>query len=87
MWLLSFWLKQLAELVRRARKAPDQSMRQRLVYYACRLIDQMSQHSQEWDYGQIKRVYAICLMNYTYERDPRAHSTKHYPKTRQIASR
>lgn len=47
----------------------------------------MSQHSQEWDYGQIKRVYAICLMNYTYERDPRAHSTKHYPKTRQIASR
>jgi predicted transposase/invertase (TIGR01784 family) len=51
-------------------KAPDQSMRQRLVYYACRLIDQMSQHSQEWDYGQIKRVYAICLMNYTYERDP-----------------
>ena len=50
--------------------ASDKTMRQRLVYYACRLIDQMSQHNQEWDYGQIKRVYAICLMNFTYERNP-----------------
>lgn len=50
--------------------ASDRSMRQRLVYYACRLIDQMSQHNQDWDYGQIKRVYAICLMNYTYEKNP-----------------
>ena len=50
--------------------ASDRSMRKRLVYYACRLIDQMSQHSQDWDYGQIKRVYAICLMNYTYEKNP-----------------
>ena len=50
--------------------ASDRTMRQRLVYYACRLIDQMSQHSQDWDYGQIRRVYAICLMNYTYEKNP-----------------
>lgn len=50
-------------------KASDRSMRQRLVYYASRLIDQMSQHNREWDYGQIKRVYAICLMDFTYERN------------------
>jgi predicted transposase/invertase (TIGR01784 family) len=49
--------------------APDLVIRQRLVYYACRLIDQMGQHRQEWSYGQIKRVYAICLMNFTYERN------------------
>ena len=51
-------------------KASDATMRQRLVYYACRLIDQMSRHDKEWNYGQIRRVYAICLMNFTYERNP-----------------
>ena len=45
--------------------ATDHDIRQRLVYYACRLVDQMGQHSQEWEYSQIKRVYAICLMNFT----------------------
>ena len=50
--------------------ATDHDIRQRLVYYACRLVDQMGQHSQEWEYSQIKRVYAICLMNFTYERSP-----------------
>lgn len=49
--------------------ADDFTIRQRLVYYACRLIDQMGQHRQEWTYGQIKRVYAICLMNFTFERN------------------
>lgn len=49
--------------------APDYTIRPRLVYYACRLIDQMGQHSKEWNYGQIKRVYAICLMNFTFERN------------------
>lgn len=49
--------------------AADFTIRQRLVYYACRLIDQMGQHRQEWTYGQIKRVYAICLMNFTFERN------------------
>ena len=50
--------------------ATDHDIRQRLVYYACRLVDQMGQHNSEWGYGQIKRVYAICLMNFTYERSP-----------------
>lgn len=50
--------------------ASDHDIRQRLVYYACRLVDQMGQHRQEWGYDQIKRVYAICLMNFTYERNP-----------------
>ena len=36
-------------------KASDATMRQRLVYYACRLIDQMSRHDKEWNYGQIRR--------------------------------
>lgn len=49
--------------------APDLVIRQRLVCYACRLVDQMGQHRKEWSYGQIKRVYAICLMNFTYERN------------------
>lgn len=51
-------------------KASDTTMRQRLVYYACRLIDQMSRHDKKWNYGQIRRVYAICLMDFTYERNP-----------------
>ena len=49
--------------------ATDHDIRQRLVYYACRLVDQMGQHSSRWNYGQIKRVFAICLMNFTYERN------------------
>ena len=49
--------------------ASDIFIRQRLVYYACRLIDQMGQHNKDWTYGLIKRVYAICLMNFTFERN------------------
>ena len=45
----------------------DPDIRQRLVYYASRLVDQMSQHNQDWTYGQIKKVFAICLMNFNYE--------------------
>ena len=29
----------------------------------------MGQHKKEWTYGHIKRVYAICLMNFTLERN------------------
>ena len=46
-----------------------QDIRQRLVYYACRLVDQMGRHASDWHYGQIKKVYAICLMNFNYERE------------------
>ena len=50
--------------------ASDHFIRQRLLYYACRLVDQMGQHRQSWEYGHINRVFAICLMNFTYEKDP-----------------
>ena len=51
-------------------KASRRDMANRLIYYACRLIDRMGRHSNEWDYAMIKRVYAICLMDFTYEKDP-----------------
>ena len=35
----------------------------RLLYYACRLIDQMGQKDSKWDYD-IQRVYTICLMDF-----------------------
>ena len=44
---------------------------ERIVYYGCRLIDQMGQRGKEWNYGYIKRVYVICLMNFTYEESPK----------------
>ncbi len=42
----------------------------RIIYYTCRLIDRMGKRGKEWDYTQIKRVYSICLMNFTYEETP-----------------
>lgn len=51
-------------------KALDRHIKSRLVYYVCRLVDHMGKHNQEWHYNQIKRVYAICLMDFTYEKDP-----------------
>ena len=44
---------------------------ERIVYYGCRLIDQMGRRGKEWNYGYIKRVYVICLMNFTYEESPK----------------
>ena len=46
-----------------------QNIRNRLLYYACRLIDEMGRRGDDWDY-EIDRVYAICLMDFTYEKDP-----------------
>jgi predicted transposase/invertase (TIGR01784 family) len=51
-------------------KAWRQDMSSRLVYYLCRLIDRMGRHSEKWEYGMIKRVYGICLMDFTYEEHP-----------------
>ena len=50
-------------------KASDATMRKRLVYYACRLVDQMGRHDKEWNYDMVNRVYAVCMMNFTYERN------------------
>ena len=43
----------------------------RIIYYTCRLIDRMGKRGSEWDYRDIWRVYSICLMNFTYEADPK----------------
>lgn len=51
-------------------KAWRQDMGNRIVYYLCRLIDRMGRHSVTWDYAMIKRVYAICIMDFTYEEHP-----------------
>lgn len=50
-------------------QVPKTNIRNRLLYYACRLIDQMGHQGEEWDY-EYDRVYAICLMDFTYERNP-----------------
>ena len=44
-------------------------MHNRMVYYACRLIDRMGEKGSEWHYD-FKKVYSICIMNYTYEQNP-----------------
>ena len=44
-------------------------MHNRMVYYACRLIDRMGEKGREWHYD-FKKVYSICIMNYTYEQNP-----------------
>ena len=43
----------------------------RIIYYTCRLIDRMGKRGSEWDYKDIKRVYSICLMTFTFEQDPK----------------
>lgn len=44
-------------------------IRNRMVYYACRLIDRMGQTGDDWDYN-IKKVFSICIMNFAYETNP-----------------
>ncbi len=43
--------------------------RNRILYYTCRLIDQMCKVGTDWNY-EIDKVYSICLMNFTYEQHP-----------------
>ena len=44
-------------------------IRNRMVYYACRLIDRMGHTGDDWNYD-IKKVISICLMNFAYEANP-----------------
>lgn len=44
-------------------------IRNRMIYYACRLVDKMGERGEDWDYS-IKKVISICLMNFTYEQHP-----------------
>ena len=46
------------------------NIKERIIYYTCRLIDRMGKQGNEWDYAQIKKAYSICLMNFTFEQDP-----------------
>ena len=46
-----------------------QNIRDRLLYYACRLIDGMGQRDSQWNYDY-DRVYVICMMDFTYEENP-----------------
>ncbi len=49
---------------------PIENMRERIIYYTCRLVDRMGRRGSEWDYQDIKKVYSICIMNFNYEKDP-----------------
>ena len=44
---------------------------ERIIYYTCRLVDRMGKRGSEWDYMDIKKVYSICIMNFTFEQDPK----------------
>ena len=44
-------------------------IRNRMIYYACRLVDRMGERGEDWNY-EIKKVISICLMNFTYEQHP-----------------
>ena len=46
-------------------------IKERIIYYTCRLMDRMGRSGSEWDYSHIKRVYSICLMNFTCESNPK----------------
>lgn len=47
------------------------NIRERIIFYTSRLIDRMGARGEEWDYIDIKKVYSICLMNFTYEESPK----------------
>lgn len=47
-----------------------ENMKERIIYYTCRLVDRMGKRGSEWDYQDIKKVYSICIMNFIYEANP-----------------
>lgn len=49
-------------------RVDEHNIRNRLLYYACRLIDEMGRRG-DWEYD-LDRVYAICLMDFTYADEP-----------------
>ena len=46
-------------------------IKDRIIYYTCRLMDRMGKRGSGWNYSDIKRVYTICLMNFTFESNPK----------------
>ena len=47
------------------------NIKERIIYYTCRLINKMGKRGDEWDYADIKKVYSICLMNFKYGDSPK----------------
>ena len=45
------------------------NIRNRIIYYVCRLINEMGRRSDDWQYD-IQRVYAICITDFNYAKDP-----------------
>ena len=43
------------------------NIKERIIYYTCRIIDRMGLKGEGWDYIRIKKVYSICLMNFTLD--------------------
>lgn len=46
------------------------NIRERIIFYTCRMIVRMGERGNDWDYIDIKKVYTICLMNFTCEGSP-----------------
>lgn len=47
------------------------NVKERIIYYTCRMIDRMGQRGSQWNYKDIKKVYTICMMNFIYESSPK----------------
>ena len=45
------------------------NIRNRIIYYTCRLIDEMGRKGNDWNY-ELQRVYTICLMDFNYADNP-----------------
>ena len=47
-----------------------QNVKERIIYYTCRMIDRIGFRGSKWNYKDIKKAYTICMMNFTYESNP-----------------
>ena len=47
-----------------------QNVKERIIYYTCRMIDRIGFRGSKWNYKDIKKAYTTCMMNFTYESNP-----------------
>lgn len=52
-------------------KRQGSNFNDRILYYACSLVTKMGKKGRGWNYGDIKQVYSICLMNFKLGENPR----------------
>ena len=45
------------------------NIRNRIIYYTCRLVDEMGRKGEDWKY-EIQRVFTICIMDFNYADNP-----------------